>query len=94
LFWLVDTLCIPDCTCLQVEKHREDLLHKHAREMERLRDASVRLKEEYEHKMELERLFFLFLPHVCWLPFMVRYALVVDIDLSNIHYMVGCVAPW
>jgi len=58
LFWLVDTLCIPDCTCLQVEKHREDLLHKHAREMERLRDASVRLKEEYEHKMELERLFF------------------------------------
>jgi len=24
--------------------------------MERLRDASVRLKEEYEHKMELERL--------------------------------------
>ena len=23
--------------------------------MERLRDASVRLKEEYEHKMELER---------------------------------------
>jgi len=39
-----------------VEKHRSDLEHKHAREMERLRDASVRLKEEYEHKMELERL--------------------------------------
>jgi len=41
---------------LQVEKHREQLQHKHEREMEKLRDASVRLKDEYEHKMELERL--------------------------------------
>jgi len=41
--------------CVQVEKHREDLQHKHTREMERLRDASVRLKDEYEHKMELEK---------------------------------------
>ena len=41
-----------------MEKHREELQHKHTREMERLRDASVRLKEEYEHKMELERLVF------------------------------------
>ena len=39
-----------------MEKHRADLEHKHARETERLRDASVRLKDEYEHKIELERL--------------------------------------
>lgn len=41
--------------CLQIERFREDLQHKHAREMEKLRDASVRLKEEYDHKLELEK---------------------------------------
>ena len=58
----IEALCV-HILCLQVEKHREELQHKHAREMERLRDASVRLKEEYEHKMELERLLSSFLPY-------------------------------
>jgi len=53
--FIVVSWYIVQCRHVQVEKHREDLQHKHTREMERLRDASVRLKEEYEHKMELER---------------------------------------
>lgn len=72
-----------------MEKHREDLQHKHSREMERLRDASVRLKEEYEHKMELERFSFFstflitLLLHIfdCHV---VRWQIVFDDDHLNI----------
>ena len=43
-----------------MEKYREELQHKHSREMEKLRDASVRLKEDYEHKLEIEKFVTLF----------------------------------
>jgi len=65
IHWLVVDSCESGLVCVQVEKHREELQHKHAREMEKLRDASVRLKEEYEHKIELEKLIFSSVTHFC-----------------------------